>query len=403
MKKLLNHPLAKFKGFGPSILAPQARDRLICHRLPADRQQARELLHDHCPLTPGVYGWLDSHQQLCYIGKSKQLRKRLLSYFAKNPADPKADRIRRHSSHLVWEPMSDEFLALLREQELIHRWRPDFNTQGQPTRRQPAFIGISNSAAPHAFFTRQLSAKAKYLFGPIAGTGELRIAVESLNQAFQLRDCPDKTKFQYNNQLTLFENPNTAKCIRHELGTCTAPCAGFCSRSGYQQQVDKLVAFLRGEDLSILDQLEAEMGAAATELRFERAATLRNYWTSLRWLNRRLSTLRTAKQNLNGVLPVASLGKQMVWLVLKGGRLIGSLRQPQRPQQAAKAVPFLSQHLACQANLPTNLLEIQWQIIVMSWFRRNHKLKESLISFDQAIKVCHDLDIGTPQSGRPAA
>lgn len=388
MEKLLSHPPTKFKGFGPSILAPQTRGRLVRHSLPVDRQQARELLHDHCPLSPGVYGWLDSNQQICYVGKSKELKKRLLSYFAKNPTDPKADRIRRHSSQLVWEPMSDEFLALLREQELIHRWRPNFNTQGQPTRRQPAFIGISNTPAPHAFFTRQLTTKARHLFGPIAGTGELRNAIESLNQVFRLRDCPDKTKFEYSNQLTLFDDPITAKCIRHELGTCTAPCAGRCSQSSYQRQVDDLVRFLQGADSRIIDQIEREMGVAASEQRYERATTLRNHLISLRWLNRRLANLRTAKQKLNGVLPVIGHRKQKVWLLLRGGRLVGSLRQPQRSQQAMTAIQLLTQSAACQTDLPTDLLDTHWQLIVISWFRRNAQMKDQLMSVETAIEKC---------------
>jgi len=97
-----------FSGFGNSILVQQTRARLARHRIPQDRLQARAMLHDHCPLTPGVYGWLDNNQQICYIGKSKSLRQRLLTYFAKTPADKKAVRIVQHSQTLVWEPMSDE-------------------------------------------------------------------------------------------------------------------------------------------------------------------------------------------------------------------------------------------------------------------------------------------------------
>ena len=132
---LVNSPPPKFAGFGPSLLVQQTRRRVQAFDLPDDRMEARAMLHDHCPLTPGVYGWLDSNEQICYVGKSKSLRKRLLSYFAKTPNDSKAERIRNHSRRLVWEPMADELLALIREQELIYRWRPDFNTQGQPTRR----------------------------------------------------------------------------------------------------------------------------------------------------------------------------------------------------------------------------------------------------------------------------
>ena len=190
-----------FQGFGPSILAQQTRGRLQRLALPVDRMDCRSLLHDLCPLCPGVYAWLDHNQQICYVGKSKALRKRLLSYFAKNPAEKKVERIRQTSRTLVWEPMSDELLALIREQELINRWRPEFNTQGQPVKRQPAFIVITGGMAPNVSFARKVPRNARKIYGPITGRARLRATVDSLNQVFRLRDCPEKTGFEYSNQL----------------------------------------------------------------------------------------------------------------------------------------------------------------------------------------------------------
>ena len=210
----------RFAGFGPSILIRQTRGRLRGSQIPNERLAARQMLRDKCPTLPGVYGWLDSNRQLVYVGKSKSLRSRLLSYFAKTPSDNKMVRLRQLSESLVWEPISNELLALIREQELIHRWRPDFNRQGQPNRMQPAFVCISHSAAPNAYLSRQISPRAGPAFGPIAGTRRLRLAIESLNHEFQLRDCADKTKFIFNDQLQLFGDLSAAQCIRYELGTC---------------------------------------------------------------------------------------------------------------------------------------------------------------------------------------
>ena len=110
-----------FKCFGPSILVQQMRGRIRSIEFPTDRIEARKLIRDKCPLVPGVYGWLDENRQLAYVGKSKALRKRLLSYFAKNPTDSKVQRLRTQCRHIVWEPISHELLALIRETELIHR------------------------------------------------------------------------------------------------------------------------------------------------------------------------------------------------------------------------------------------------------------------------------------------
>lgn len=378
----------QFEGFGPSILARQTRAQTKRQSVPTDRMDARAMLHDHCPLTPGVYGWLDNRKQICYVGKSKSLRKRLLSYFAKTPADKKAERIRQHSETLVWEPISDELLALIREQELIYRWRPEFNTQGQPTKRQPAFVCFTGGPAPNAFFTRRISDKATHVFGPIAGTGRLRASVDSINQVFQLRDCPDKTKFEFNNQQTLFTNPLSAKCIRYELGSCPGPCAGFCSRRQYNDQVDRAIAFVRGDDNSILKSLDQQMQAAATAHSFERAAILRDHLDNLGWLDRRLKALRHAQRTFNGVLPIPARKNRTAWLVLKGGRLLGSATEPDTPDRAISAIKRISEIAVAQEQLPASILDMNLQLIMISWFRKYPAIKRTLLPFDDAIEIC---------------
>lgn len=394
MTTLLKHRPPKFEGFGPSILAQQTRGRQKRIEIPADRMQARTMLHDVCPLTPGVYGWLDNRQQICYVGKSKSLRKRLLSYFAKTPADKKAERIRQHSEALVWEPMSNELLALIREQELIYRWRPEFNTQGQPTKRQPAFICFSGGPAPNAYFTRRVSDKATHTFGPIAGTSRLRAAVDSINQTFNLRDCPDKTKFEFNNQQTLFENPLTAKCIRFELGSCPGPCAGHCSSRQYNAQVEQAIEFVQGTDNTILKQIDEKMNAAAVSFSFERAAILRDHLANLSWLDRRLKALRHAQSRFNGVLPIEARKNRTAWLVLKGGRLIGSAAKPDTPQRALEAIKRLAEISAQKEQLPANIMEMNLQLIIISWFRKFPAMKKSLIPFEDAIESCESRLIG---------
>ena len=390
--KLISRP-PKFDGFGPSILIRQTRGQLRGIELPADRATARKRLHDSCPVVPGVYGWLDANQQLVYVGKSKSLRKRLLTYFAKTPTDPKMSRIRQHSQSLVWEPISNELLALIRETELIHRWRPEFNSQGQPTRMQPAFLCVSNSPAPNVFLSRRLSKKAGIAFGPISGTNRLRGAIESLNHEFKLRDCPDKTRFEYSNQRQLFGDHKTAGCIRYELGTCPAPCAGKCSVSDYQGNVERLMAFLRGESTQILEQLKRQMISAAASQSFERAAAVRDNLNFLSWLDRRLASLRMAETTLNGILPIEARKNRTAWLVLRQGRLVESMPAPNAGKKdtqsrAETALTAIRKVARRKSDMPSNLLEMNLQLIILAWFRKHPSLKNSILSFDQAEKDC---------------
>ena len=391
MTILVDNRTTTFSGLGPSLLTQETRGELQRHSIPESRLDARAMLHDHCPLTPGVYGWLDSRQQICYIGKSKCLRKRLLSYFAKNPADKKALRIRQHGHSLVWEPITDELLSLIREQELIYRWRPEFNTQGQPTKRQPAFLCFSGGPAPNAYFTRRVTVKAAVTFGPIAGTGRLRSAIDSLNQAFRLRDCPDRTKFEFSNQKQLFENPITPGCIRYELGSCPAPCAGNCSSNQYLKQVATAVDFVRGKKVPILDQLNANMAKAAINESFERAAVLRDHAKNLGWLDRRMKALRTAKRTFNGILPMPTIMKGTAWMILRRGRLLDSIPAPKTQEEAIEALKMLFQIANEREQLPENILEMNLQLIMISWFRKHPAMKKTLIPFKHAIETCESI------------
>ncbi len=399
MTRILNRN-AQFENFGPSILSRQMRGLLKRHSIPSARLDARKLLRDECPYHPGVYGWIDRDGTLIYVGKSKSLRKRLLSYFAKTPADHKMLRIRQHSEQLVWEPNSSELLALIREQELIYRWRPDFNKQGQPTRTQPAFLCLSGGTAPTAFLARRLSSRAQYCFGPISGTNRLGRAVIALNQVFRLRDCPDKVRFEFNNQKTLFEDPGTAQCIRYELGSCPGPCAGLCSKSEYQKNVNLCLDFLHGCDRTVLPTLVDKMKWAASKEAYERAAALRDYHDDLTWLDRRLTALRNAKHWLNGVIPIAAPRKRTAWMVMRGGRLVHSLTCPDRPERASRAHQTIARIATQSPQLPNNVLEMNLQLIVMSWLRKNPEMRSRLVSFEEAIRFCHK--VSRRSAGKPA-
>ena len=378
----------KFESFGSSVLSKQMRGRLVTHKIPSNRLEARKMLRENCPLLPGVYGWIDENQQLIYVGKSKALRKRLLSYFAKTPSDNKMLRIRQHGHTLVWEPVSSELLALIREQELIYRFRPDFNKQGQPTRTQPAYLSMSDGVAPNAFVARRLNSKAAYSFGPIAGTNRLRKAVIAMNQVFHLRDCPDKTQFEFSNQLTLFDDPKSAQCIRFELGTCPAPCAARCSRIDYSANVEAALSFLTGKDASAIEIVETTMYLAAQKEAFERAATLRDYLTDLKWLYRRLQILRKAETQLNGILPIQAPRKRMGWMVMRGGRMVYSATRPDRPERARKLLQILEEIASQPATKPVDVLHMNLQVIVMSWLRKHPDMTQTIMGFDEAIQFC---------------
>ncbi len=377
-----------FKGFGASIFPRVARRKTEAHEFPRERLESRKMLRDLCPRTPGIYGWLDENRRLIYVGKAKSLRNRLLSYFCKTPPDDKMLRIVQHAKTLAWEPVGHELLALMREQELISRWRPSFNVQGQPERKQPAFLCISKGAAPNAFFAHQLSSKSHLTYGPIAGSKQMRQSVVSVNYAFQLRDCPDKTSMHFNNQRELFTQLYSAGCIRFELDSCPGPCAGLCSHENYNSVVQSTINFLEGRDRSILETLKQKMDRASRKRAFEKAAVLRDQYKDLTWLDRRLEGLRKARYELNAIYPVGTFDKHSLWLILRAGRVQAACRTPHHVKSAEWAKLQIEQvQGATGFDIPTKTHDINMMMILVSWFRKHPAELEKLIPYQTGRRI----------------
>src|SRR5260370_28813976 len=126
------------------------------------------------------------------VGKSKALRHRLLTYLQPEPADPKAALIIEHAERIIWESAPHELVALVRELELIRRWRPEFNVRGQPGRFRRVYVCLGRGPAPYAYVAPQPNERAQQSFGPVPSKRRLGDALRQLNKWFRLRDCPDR-------------------------------------------------------------------------------------------------------------------------------------------------------------------------------------------------------------------
>ena len=372
-------PGGRFAGFGDSILARCARRPLQHLCFSRELETARREVRGQVPICPGIYGWLNADRSLIYVGKSKSLRHRLVSYFATETNDPKMARIRRESRILVWEPVSHELLALIREQELINRWRPPYNVEGQPDRRQPGFVCISRGTAPTLFFARKIPRKAADSFGPFAGRTRLSEAIVSLNHVFQIRDCPDKTGMHFSNQLQLFDNSRTAQCLRHELDSCPAPCAGGCSREAYRHNIDKALKFLRGSDTATLERLEQRMQRAADQRSYERACVLRDQLANLKWLYRKTRQLALVRRRLNGVWVLPGFDQHENWMMLRAGQLIRCTSGPTDPENQEA----IADTRRLKPAVPVDNLNINLLLLLASWIRKHPKQLKQIRSFDE--------------------
>lgn len=370
MKSLFNGQA--FMGFGLSALRWSEQLPPLTVVTGSRPGRLRTGVREQGPRCPGVYGMLDDKGELIYVGKAKNLRARLLTYFRPNSRDPKAGRILERTRVLAWEPQPSEFAALLRELELIRRWRPCLNVQGQPARRRCVYVCVGRRPAPYVFLSARPPATAFALFGPLSAGEKTREAVRRVNDWYRLRDCPQAQEMVFAGQGELFPIVRAPGCLRHEIDKCLAPCAAACTRSDYNAGVQAALRFLHGTDRTPLETLEREMIEASTSLAFERAGALRDKLQLLTWLSDNLERLRQASQH-SFVYPVTGHDGVELWYLIQQGRVRAVVPRPQDEESRREAMRLVEVVYRVDSSKPQPLTreEIDMVMLVAGWFRKH--------------------------------
>lgn len=369
-----------FVGFGEDTLYPYPPPDL--QSVAADStEHLRGQVRQQLPRAPGVYGMLDVLGRLIYVGKSKSLRNRVLSYFLPNNEEDKAGRIVQSTRAIVWESQPSEFAALVREQFLIRNFQPRFNVQGIPRRQQPIFLCLGRPPAEQFYTARRHEPKALYVLGPLFGASRAMRAVEVLNRLFGLRDCSSKQPCSFTEQLQLFDIEPRPGCIRLELGSCLGPCISGCSRSAYDRQVQRARAFLQAQDNSPVVELTSTMQRSAAGHHFERAAQLRDDLKAVQWLSRRADDIAQARERYTFVYPVEEAGRPPVWYLIRRGILEGAVAAPRTTTQRRATQALLNEWFAHDKHIGTRYLpRPETLALVASWFRNQRgELKKTFL------------------------
>lgn len=223
------------------------------------------------PQTPGVYLMKDAAGRVIYVGKAKNLRARAGSYFLKGAADE------RRTADLVREIHDVDFLeaesevdALLVEARLVKDIQPKFNQELKDDKTFPYLEIYVREDFPRVEFTREPSDRGTKLYGPFASAGGLRGAIQVLQKIFKFRTC--SLEIEDGDEKWRWFRP----CLLASINQCTAPCNLRISKEDYQRDIHRLRMFLEGKKRQLLDEMRGEMDAAAKELKFEKAARLRD-------------------------------------------------------------------------------------------------------------------------------
>jgi len=303
-----------------------------------------------CSGLPGVYRMRSASGGLLYVGKAKNLKKRLASYFRSSGLPPRTARLVAQIAQIDTTITGNETEALLLEQTLIKEERPPYNILLRDDKSYPHVL-LSDGEFPRLCIHRGAKkAKGQY-FGPYPSVAAIRESLALLQKAFQVRQCED----------SYFRN-RSRPCLQYQIKRCKAPCVGLVDAGEYAEDVRHSVMFLQGRSHLLSDELAAGMEQAAAALDFERAAALRDQIAMLRRVQ--------DQQNMEGgsgdvdVLAVASqAGMACVHLLcVRAGRVLGSRNFfPQlvlEEDEASVLAAFLAQYYLRQTEreLPPELI-----------------------------------------------
>ena len=265
-----------------------------------------------CSGRPGVYRMFDSEARLLYVGKAKNLKKRLSSYFRKTGQAPKTAALVARIAQIETTITANETEALLLEQTLIKEWRPPYNILLRDDKSYP-YVFLSDGDFPRLGIHRGAKkAKGRY-FGPYPSALAIRESLSLLQKTFLVRQCEDS---YYKNR--------TRPCLQYQIKRCKGPCVGLVSPEEYAEDVRHSVMFLDGRSNALSEELSASMEKASMALEFERAAELRDQIAMLRRVQDQQS-MEGGTGDVDVVAVMLTPGGACVHLIsVRGGRVLGS-------------------------------------------------------------------------------
>lgn len=321
-----NYDDAHKAGFGSDVAEPQMdmADAEIQGQVEAakvDEDGSAELFDSKAflktvPNRPGCYRMYDLRNQVIYVGKAKDLKKRLSSYFLKQDQGVKTRVLVSHIAHIEFTVTFSESEALILENELIKKYQPHFNILLRDDKSYPYILLTSQHEHPGIYYHRGARRKAGEYFGPFPDSSAVKDSLRLMLQLFPIRQCED----------TVYAH-RSRPCLMAQIGKCLAPCVPMSKekQAQYAEQVELVKLFLQGHNQELLSAIVKKMEEHAARMEFEEAAALRDQLTSLRKVQEANSIVSGIEYPLDVIGFAMAEGMACIHvLFIRNGRIFGT-------------------------------------------------------------------------------
>ncbi|HEY9075942.1 MAG TPA: excinuclease ABC subunit UvrC [Anaerolineaceae bacterium] len=319
------------------------------------------------PTKPGCYIMKNADGVVIYVGKAINLRNRVRSYFhSAADHDHKTRQLVRNITTLDWIVVDSELEALILEMNLIKKHRPRYNIRLKDDKRYPYVKVHWQEAFPKVTVTRQMVNDGSRYFGPYTSAWAVYQTLDVLRKIFPYLTC---------DRVITGKDPRA--CLYHNIKLCTAPCIGAIDQTGYRRIIDDLCQFLSGRTDEITNRLRQEMEQAAEDLRFERAAAIRDQLQAIDRVVERQRVISTDQMDSDVIAMARANGEACVQIFfIRGGKLIGReyfiLEGTEEEADPEVVSEFIKQFYSEAALVPPQVLlpnEVEEANIIQEWLR----------------------------------